>query len=334
MNIVFDALQVYLPAKRKQTPSGWLAFNAPCCEHNGTTPDTRQRGGLIANADEGVSFHCFNCGFKTSWRNGRNLSFKMKKFMRWLNVPDDTITKLALQVLQTKTDSTGHKTFITLPKFVSKELPPKSKPIHDWADYKALEPGGIDKDLIKVLVYIAARKLNLNDYDFYWTPEAGYRDRLIIPFYYREKVVGYTARKVVESKVKYLSEQQPGYVFNIDEQTDDRKYVVAVEGPIDAIAIDGVALLGSEIKEQQTALLNSLGKHVIVVPDRDEAGQKLVYDAMEAGWSVSMPDWSQDIGDANDAVRKYGRLHTLYSIVKNAEESQLKIKLRMKKWFI
>ena len=333
MNIVFDALQVYLPAKRKQTPSGWLAFNAPCCEHNGTTPDTRQRGGLIANADEGVSFHCFNCGFKTSWRNGRNLSFKMKKFMRWLNVPDDTITKLALQVLQTKTDSTGHKTFITLPKFVSKELPPKSKPIHEWADYKALEPGGIDKDLFKVLEYIATRKLNLNDYDFYWTPEAGYRDRLIIPFYYREKVVGYTARKVVESKVKYLSEQQPGYVFNIDEQTDDRKYVVAVEGPIDAIAIDGVALLGSEIKEQQTALLNSLGKHVIVVPDRDEAGQKLVYDAMEAGWSVSMPDWSQDIGDANDAVRKYGRLHTLYSIVKNAEESQLKIKLRMKKWF-
>ena len=333
MNIVFDALQVYLPAKRKQTPSGWLAFNAPCCEHNGTTPDTRQRGGLIANADEGVSFHCFNCGFKTSWRNGRNLSFKMKKFMRWLNVPDDTITKLALQVLQTKTDSTGHKTFITLPKFVSKELPPKSKPIHEWADYKALEPGGIDKDLFKVLEYIAARKLNLNDYDFYWTPEAGYRDRLIIPFYYREKVVGYTARKVVESKVKYLSEQQPGYVFNIDEQTDDRKYVVAVEGPIDAIAIDGVASLGSEIKEQQTALLNSLGKHVIVVPDRDEAGQKLVYDAMEAGWSVSMPDWSQDIGDANDAVRKYGRLHTLYSIVKNAEESQLKIKLRMKKWF-
>ena len=333
MNIVFDALQVYLPAKRKQTPSGWLAFNAPCCEHNGTTPDTRQRGGLIANADEGVSFHCFNCGFKTSWRNGRNLSFKMKKFMRWLNVPDDTITKLALQVLQTKTDSTGHKTFITLPKFVSKELPPKSKPIHEWADYKALEPGGIDKDLFKVLEYIATRKLSLNDYDFYWTPEAGYRDRLIIPFYYREKVVGYTARKVVESKVKYLSEQQPGYVFNIDEQTDDRKYVVAVEGPIDAIAIDGVALLGSEIKEQQTALLNSLGKHVIVVPDRDEAGQKLVYDAMEAGWSVSMPDWSQDIGDANEAVRKYGRLHTLYSIVKNAEESQLKIKLRMKKWF-
>ena len=201
-----------------------------------------------------------------------------------------------------------------------------------WEIYgERLNVYDIDKDFI---IFLKPFYEDVNDYDFYWTPEAGYRDRLIIPFYYREKVVGYTARKVVESKVKYLSEQQPGYVFNIDEQTDDRKYVVAVEGPIDAIAIDGVALLGSEIKEQQTALLNSLGKHVIVVPDRDEAGQKLVYDAMESGWSVSMPDWSQDIGDVNDAVCKYGRLHTLYSIVKNAEESQLKIKLRMKKWFI
>ena len=100
MNIVFDALQVYLSAKRKQI-SGWLASPRSCCEHNGTTPDTRQRGGLIANADEGVSSFT-NCGFKTSWRNGRNPSLKMKKFMRWLNVPDDTITKLALQVHKRK----------------------------------------------------------------------------------------------------------------------------------------------------------------------------------------------------------------------------------------
>jgi hypothetical protein len=257
----------------------------------------------------------------------------MKKFMRWLNVPDDVITKLALQVLQHKTDDSGFKSIVTLPKFVMKQLPPKAKPIHEWATYKDLEPSGVDKDLFSVMEYIAKRKLTLDDYDFYWSPEAGYRDRLIIPFTYQSKVVGYTARKVVESKVKYLSEQQPGYVFNTDAQDDDRKYIVAVEGPIDAIAIDGVALLGSEVKEQQTALVNSLGKHVIVVPDRDEAGQKLVYDAMESGWSVSMPEWSQDIGDVNDAVCKYGRLHTLYTIIKNAEDSQLKTKLRMKKWF-
>jgi hypothetical protein len=46
-----------------------------------------------------------------------------------------------------------------------------------------------------------------------------------------------------------------------------------------------------------------------------------------------MPEWSQDINDVGDAVSKYGRLFTLYSIVNTAEESPLKIRLRAKKWF-
>jgi len=140
MNIVLDTLQTYLPAKRKQTPSGWMAFNAPCCEHNGTTPDTRQRGGLIANADEGVSFHCFNCGFKTSWRTGRNLSYKMKKFMRWLNMPDDVITKLALQALQNKSDSTGFKSIVTYQNFKPKNYLLNPKPYMSGQLTKNLNP--------------------------------------------------------------------------------------------------------------------------------------------------------------------------------------------------
>mgnify|MGYP003316993105 FL=1 len=47
-----------------------------------------------------------------------------------------------------------------------------------------------------------------------------------------------------------------------------------------------------------------------------------------------MPEWSQDITDVSEAVSKYGRLYTLYSIVNAANESPLKIRLRAKKWFI
>ena len=45
--IVHETILAHLPAKRKTTPSGWTSFNAPCCVHNGTGADTRQRGGLI-----------------------------------------------------------------------------------------------------------------------------------------------------------------------------------------------------------------------------------------------------------------------------------------------
>ena len=105
------------------------------------------------------------------------------------------------------------------------------------------------------------------------------------------------------------------------------------EGPVDAIHIDGCAILGSEISEQQSMLLNRLGKDIIVVPDRDKAGSKLVERAIELGYQVSMPDWSQDICDIGDAVSKYGRLYTLHSIAVAAEDSALKIRLRAKKWF-
>ena len=333
MNSVYDTLIQHLPFKRKKTPSGWMAFNAPCCSHQGTTADSRQRGGLIANADGGISYHCFNCGYTASWQPGRNLSYKLRKLMRWLNTPDDVITKLALHVLKLKEETTGKTPIIQLPKFAKKDLPEGAKRLQEWTNYKALEPTGLDENYVKVLEYLEQRQLANLDYNFYWTPNPAYRDRLIIPFYYRSDIVGYTARKVVDGKVKYISDQQPGYVFNIDNQNDEREFVIAVEGPIDALSIDGVALLGSEVKQQQQILLNSLGKHVIVMPDRDEAGVKLVEQAIESGWRVSMPNWHPEVKDVNDAIIKYGRLHTLYSIVKFAEQSQLKIKLRMKKWF-
>ena len=102
---------------------------------------------------------------------------------------------------------------------------------------------------------------------------------------------------------------------------------------MDAIHIEGCALGGSEISDQQVMLLNKLQRDIIVVPDRDKAGSKLVERAIELGWSVSLPEWNQDINDIGDAVSKYGRLYTLHSIVTAAEESPLKIRLRAKKWF-
>jgi hypothetical protein len=81
-------------------------------------------------------------------------------------------------------------------------------------------------------------------------------------------------------------------------------------------------------------LVNRLNKDVIVVPDRDEAGRKLIEQAIEFGWGVSMPDWDTDINDIGDAVNKYGRLYALHRIVSSADTSPLKIRLKEKKWFI
>ena len=319
MSLIADTLLTFLPTKRKQTPSGWISFNAPCCS------DKRQRGGFIMNAGDAVSYHCFNCGFKTSWQPGRTISQKMNKLMRLLNMPDDIISQLRLEALRLNENSNAEIRQV-IPKFEERALPPDTRPINDWLDE-------MPEKLVPVLEYIAKRKLYLDYYDFHWTPKIGFSNRLIVPFYKDEVCVGYTARAVGDGKPKYISEQQPGYVFNLDAQNNDRSFVIVCEGPFDAISIDGCALLGAEIKDSQNWLLKQLGKEIILVPDRDHEGPRTVEQAIEYGWSVSMPEWPEGIKDVNDAYIKLGRLATLWMITSAKESNSLKIQLRAKKWF-
>ena len=158
-----------------------------------------------------------------------------------------------------------------------------------------------------------------------------FNQRLIIPFYWRGDVVGYTGRLFEDiEKVKYVTDVQPGYVFNMDTQDWTRKFVIVTEGPFDAITISGVSILGSEINDVQRELINNLNRQVIVVPDRDAPGEKLINQAIEFGWSVAFPEWDNKVGDVAEAVLKYGRLFTIQSILKTTESSKLKIDLKRK----
>jgi len=325
MSIVSDIITAHLPAKRKTTPSGWTSFNAPCCHYNGNTADTRGRGGLISEGDT-VSYHCFNCGYKASWQPGRPVSQKLRKLLQWLNCSDDTITKLTFDVMRINEGVEVAERKIELPTFETVPLPPDAVKITDIAEF--------NKFSIAVVEYMAARNLNIDDTDYYWCPSLAYRDRLIIPFYYENRIVGWTARTITaDKKPKYMTETQPGFIYGLDKQTYDKQFAILCEGQVDAIHIDGCALGGSEINDAQAMLMNRLSKDIVVVPDRDKAGSKLVERAIELGWQVSLPEWTSDINDIGDAVDRYGRLYTLYSIAQAAETSPLKIRLRSKKWF-
>lgn len=328
MSLIADTLLAHLPAKRKHTPSGWISFNAPCCD------DKRQRGGFIVNAGDAVSYHCFNCQFKCSWQPGRTISQKMNKFMRLLNMSDDIISQLRLEALRLNDNSNAVITSV-IPKFEARALPIDAISFEELDTFLKLPDGdyAVPTKFTEAYAYLVERKIDPWAYPFYWTNKVGFNSRIIIPFLYKGEIVGWTARAFNDAKPKYLSEQQPGYVFNLDRQTDDREFVIVCEGPFDAISIDACALLGAEIKDSQNWLLKQLSREIILVPDRDIAGAVTVEQALEFGWSVSMPDWPEGIKDVNDAVVKLGQLATLWLIVDAKESNSLKIQLRAKKWF-
>ncbi len=324
MNLIQAAVQTALPPKRKSTPSGWISFNAPCCHHNGERQDKRSRGGILFNND-GFQYHCFNCGFKSGWTPGKLLSKNTKNFFKWLGMAEEEVQKLGLEALKNKEDLPKVEKVLNF-NLVEKPLPEECKSINDW-----ILEGNTDKELLAVIDYISNRGMGWDWYNWHWSAANGYKDRVIIPFYQNSIVVGYTGRKITDGKPKYLTDAQPGYVFNIDKQADERKYIVAVEGQFDAIAIDGVAFMHNEPSDVQCARLNSLGKEVIIVPDKDAPGAKMLDAAIKHNWSVSLPPWEDDIKDVADAVKKYGRLYTLATILHYRESNEIKIQLLQKK---
>ena len=313
-----QTLESHLPAKRKKTPSGWTSFNAPCCHHNGETQDNRTRGGIMYQADGAVQYHCFNCGYKANFTPGRYMNNRFRKLLTWLNVSSSEIGKLSMQAMR-----------------LAQEVTPETK-THQQEDvdftYQPLPKDSVPVSAQQQCVeYLATRGVQPLDYKFYYSPTM--KTRIIIPVVWQNKNIGFVARGInPDIKPKYYAQVQPGSLFNLDRQHWSRKFVILVEGVFDAIMLDAVAILGSEINAKQKQRIDALNRKVIIVPDRDRAGSKLIDQACDWGWSVSMPPWHEGIKDVNNAVLKYGKILTMQAILKHTHNSRTKIKLNEKLW--
>jgi hypothetical protein len=306
----------FLPAKRKSTSSGWVSFNAPCCTHQGENPDRRQRGGMKPAPDGSWSYHCFNCGYTCSFVLGRNLTFKARKLLQWLNVPGEEIERINLESLKHKsiagllTDRQQIVEKLSNIEFEDRDLPADTQPLNDASRE-----------------YLQNRNISL-DYPFLYKKMP--RPGIVIPFTHDNQVVGHTTRFLDSRTPKYIQDIQHGYVFGTDLQRDGWQWAIVVEGVFDALAINGLAVLHAEINDAQVRLIRSLGRGIIVVPDQDEAGMKLVDRAIELGWAVSIPEWPEGCKDINDAIIRLGKLGTLLTILENKETSKIKIEMRKK----
>jgi len=327
MTLVVDKFRTLLPPRAKSSPSGWTSFNAPCCQHRGHSPDTRKRAGIRFDGN-GIVYNCFNCKFTTGWQPGSSIGEKMKTLCRWLGSSEDTIKELVFEAMKTEGDDYRPSQQEIKLEFTDKELPEGAMPLLEWVNSKYWKDISLEVEL--VIAYVVSRGYDPFDGNFFWSPASGYEHRVIIPFKWEGRIVGNTARKVTSGKPKYLSDQHPHFVFNFDQQKENQKYIFVCEGPFDALAVDGVALLTNEIAEQQSRIINSLGAEVIVIPDQDRAGLVLFDRAAELGWAVAIPNWDSDVKDVADAVQRYGRLFVIVDAIKTAQQGQIKINMAKK----
>lgn len=330
MTPVVDIFRSLLPPRTKSSPSGWTSFNAPCCHHRGHKQDTRKRAGIRFD-NNGVIYNCFNCKFSTGWQPGSVVGEKLKTLARWMGADEEIIRNLVIESLKSESTNTVTEYQPTI-EFSEKPLPEGSLPLEEWVQQSAGLPQDLQEDLVNVLSYLINRGYEKPlDYDFYWSPVPGYKDRVIIPFRWEGKIVGSTARKIKDGRPKYISDHHPHFVFNFDKQEENQKYILVVEGPFDALSVNGVALLTNDIADQQYRIINSLGSEPIVIPDQDQAGLNLFDRAEEAGWSVASPNWEDDVKDCADAVKRYGKLYVVVDAIMTAQKGPIAIALAKRK---
>jgi hypothetical protein len=309
----------YLPNKRKQTPSGWISFNAPCCA------DKRGRGGLKVN-EQGWSYHCFNCNKTAGFVLGKPLGYKAKSLLTLLGVSESEINAVNLEslrhrsihgILDDRAKIANALADITFEEF--DDFPPASELVTEEHPFywKYLRDRHVPEDFPAMTT--------IRTDGIHWV-----RPHVTIPFTYDGKIVGWTARFLDDKQPRYINHMQPGYVFGTEFQHTDWQYAIVVEGIFDALCIDGLAVMHNTVNDTQARLIRNLGKEVIVVPDQDAAGLELIDRAVELGWAVSIPNWPDHIKDVNDAVKEYGKLATLITILQSKETSKIKIELRKK----
>lgn len=326
-----QAIFTNLPHQRRQSSGGWLSFNCPCCIDNGEARnDTRMRGGIRTD-DESVSYHCFNCGFTASHKRGRVINKKMLNLMRNLGIAESDIKRLQLDAIRQKELVDGPTLFISktqttrIPSFKECELPEGSRPLED-----ILQDEEPDHRAILSAKYLLDRGI-YDHVDVFWSPQTVFRNRVIFPFYQGDRIVGYSGRDFSgKAEAKYMMKSPKDFLYNVDAIRRSRRYLIVTEGVIDAACLDAVGVLSNEASDAQIDYINQFKGEVIVCPDRDKAGERLIKQAIENGWSVSFPNWEDDIKDAADSVQRYGKLYTLKSIIDGRISNSTKINVRMR----
>ena len=255
---------------------------------------------------------------------GRSVSFKARRLLEWLGVPESEVEALTIESLRHKNihgildERQRVANQLQGIEFEERELPPASELITPelprYWEYARLRHVPEDFPLMT----------QIRTDGVHWT-----RPSVVVPFTYDNKLVGWTARFLDNKSPKFISESQPGYVFGIDQQPEDWQHVFVMEGIFDALSINGLAVMHNDISDAQARLIRNLDRQVTVIPDQDHAGLDLIDRAVDLGWAVSIPNW-QDCKDVNDAVKKYGRLGTVLSILEARETSKIKIELRKK----
>lgn len=315
-----DIIRQNISLNPRPNSHGFFSVLCKVCNDHGKKG---KRAGFKFEGDA-VGYNCFNCGHAAGYDPAKHVSPMGEPFMPQpmvtvldaFNIPKTDWQQVMFTALVNHdgTSIAVKSTWIDIePKevqFPSFFYPLTDDPNDEWAqcaiDYLRNERG-ID---YKHHSFHLVKKIDHPDNERWY-------GRLIIPTYKFGKLIFWQGRDLTGTMVKkYMSPNVPrdnildGFEA-IEQHSDLPLYIT--EGWFDAFHLEGVAVFGNKLTPAQIKWINRSSRPKVVIPDKFGDGQLLALQALELGWSVSLPDIGS-CKDVNDAVLKYGQLYTQMTI--------------------
>lgn len=328
LDVYFDIFNSYLPSGSKHA-SKCVEINCPCCTYMGEKRnDNKRRGGLFFTGDE-IGYNCFNCGFKFRATEDSEIPFRAIKLLELMFVPKEEINKLHFLSLrknpQKRLLGVKQKSKINL-DFKEVDLPKNSHLLHNIIM-------DVDEKSDAFQAFIYAKSRGVENYPFLvWADNKSkmFNKRLILPYLYKHKIVGYTARAFVQTpKLERFVNicPNPNYVFNIDSIFSDKKILIINESPFDSLLYDGVGIMSFSPNQQQIDIINNFKGRKILVPDLNTSGKKMIDVATKNNWEVFFPYWNSNF-DLGESVQNFGKIFVLHEIINKSLSDDLQIQIQ------
>lgn len=276
--------------------------------------DHSPRAGWKIEPDE-IFYNCYNCHFHASYEEGTGkFSRWMKELCRANGISDQDLQAISATLFFNKGEKTDKEITLDSLKTVNLHTPEVSFPDRTLG----LGSEGHDGHQEPLIEYLLAR--GMDPLKFYFSLDPAHLRRVVIPFYRDGKLIFWQSRSIdrsVKPRYKNCSASKDAVLYGYDNLfTYSEAPLFVTEGAFDAETVDGICILGSSLNAAKIEVLHKTRRRIIFVIDRDSNGGDLGDEVIKQGWELTFVD--PRALDVNDSLQKFGKLYTIYSLVKNA----------------
>lgn len=163
----------------------------------------------------------------------------------------------------------------------------------------------------RAIDYFTSRMITPSSIEWYQLGYSVNQDMVTVPLHDAVgKPVGFVGRSILGKSFKYTHGLKvSNIIFNL-HRVKSSPSVIVVESSFDAIrlgqrSLAAVATLGSGISNKKIDMLLKYFPHIVLIPDKDEAGKKMtdkiVQKAGRRAVVIKLPPGAKDVGDLSNA---------------------------------